>query len=280
MRRAPVTTLHALVPQHAQQRLARLGLLAAQRRVAAQHHRDLDAEAVERLGELARRSARRRRRSSDFGRSVRRSEVVAREIRRALEALDRRDPRARADGEHRGDAAQHASRRPRRRRRARRRGSARAAHPQHVVPLQQVLVEAAAVVDHLVDARHHRRAVDLDRRAHAELVAPPCAVCDLGRPDQGLRRDAPDVDSGAAERLGLDHRDACAEPAGAHRAGDAAHPAADHDELGRVASRGRHAVRRARGRRARSSRRPARGGRARHRAAARPRGRPGTARPS
>ncbi len=60
-------------------------------------------------------------------------------------------------------------------------------------------------VDHAVHAGHDRRAVDLDRRAHAELVTPPREVRDLRSPDQGLRRDAPDVDSGAAERLGLDH---------------------------------------------------------------------------
>ena len=78
--------------------------------------------------------------------------------------------------------------------------------------------------------------------AHAELLAAACPVRDLGCPDQGLRRDAPDVDSGAAERLGLDHGDARAQPAGAHRAGDPAHAAADHDELGRVRLELRHAA--------------------------------------
>ena len=43
---------YALVLQHAQQRLACLGLLAPQRRVAAQHERGLDAEAVQSLREL------------------------------------------------------------------------------------------------------------------------------------------------------------------------------------------------------------------------------------
>ena len=206
-------------------------------------------------------------------------EVVAREEGGALHTGHRRDPRARAHGEHRGDAAQH--------------GLAAAlvvaddqravaearvpAHPQDVVALQQFLVEAAPVVDHLVQAGHHGRAVDLHRRAHAELLATVCPVRDLRSPDQGLRRDAPDVDSGAAERLGLDHGDARAQPASAHRAGDPAHPPADHDELGRVRLELRHVeVRRARGQRARSSRRRARGGRARRRAAGCPRSRRGT----
>ena len=172
--------------------------------------------------------------ASEAGRSVRCSRSSLVRYVTALEAGDRGDPRTRAHGQHRGHASQH--------RLALvvaddQRAVAEApvpVHAQDAVALQQLLVEPPPVVDHLVDTGHHGGAVDLDRRPHAELVAAACPVCDLGCPDQGLRRDAPDVDSGAAERLGLDHRDARAQAARAHRAGDAAHAATDHDELGRV----------------------------------------------
>ena len=197
--------VHALLAQDAQERLARLGLLSAQRRVAAQHHRDLDAEAVERLRELAR--DRSGSADGERGRQVvaaapgRRSSGRWRpRCRRSARSTDARRPRARSARR----AAR--SRRPRRRRLSA--PPLKRAFPrttQHAVLLQQPLVEPPAVLDHAVHAGHDRRAVDLDRRAHAELVTPPREVRDLRSPDQGLRRDAPDVDSGAAERLGLDH---------------------------------------------------------------------------
>ena len=119
-----VTTRTPSCAQHAQQRLACLGLLAAQRRFAAQHHRDLDAEAVERLRELAR--DRPGAADDERCREVAAGEqVVARQVRGALDAGDRRDPRARAHGEHRGDAAQLGLAVLVARRRARRRGTAR-----------------------------------------------------------------------------------------------------------------------------------------------------------
>ena len=157
IRRAPVTTRTPSSLQHAQQRLARLGLLAAQRRVAAQHERDLDAEAVQRLRELHRDrpGAADRERAREVGQA---QEVVAREERRALHAGDRGDPRARAHREHGRDAPQHRLAAPRR---DDERAVAKAplpAHAQDAVALEQLLVEAPPVVDHLVHARHDRRA--------------------------------------------------------------------------------------------------------------------------
>ena len=108
---------------------------------------------------------------SEAGRSVRssRSSLVTYE---ALSMpVDRARSRARPDRQHGRDAAQLGLAVLVVDERAHRRGSAPCPRtPQHVVLLQQPLVEAATVADHAVQARHDRRAVDLDRGAHAELV--------------------------------------------------------------------------------------------------------------
>jgi hypothetical protein len=72
-----------------------------------------------------------------------------------------------------------------------------------------------------------REAVDLD----PELGSAANVLCDLGGPDQGLGRDAPDVDSGAAEMPGLEQGDGGAEPARSLRRRPRPHPAAEDGEV-------------------------------------------------
>ncbi len=98
-----------------------------------------------------------------------------------------------------------------------------------VIFVDLVLVEGDAVVDHALDARHHRGEVNLDRPdPDAELLGSADVLCDFGGPDQGFGRDAPARDSGAADEAALEQRDPLAAlPGGAH-AGPASHPGADH----------------------------------------------------
>jgi membrane-associated phospholipid phosphatase len=86
-----------------------------------------------------------------------------------------------------------------------------------------------------VHARHHTPPVDAHGRLEPELGAAAREAGDLGGPDQGLRRDAPDVDSGAAKRGGLDQEHSRAEAHCAHRRADPTHAATHDDQVGREA---------------------------------------------
>ncbi len=101
-----------------------------------------------------------------------------------------------------------------------------------IIPAEQPIVVRRAVRDDASDAAHHGATVDPDVRVDAELVTAARKVRDLGGPDQGLRRDAPDVDSGPAQRCRLEDRDTGTEPTRTHRRRDAAHSTADDNEIG------------------------------------------------
>ena len=74
-----------------------------------------------------------------------------------------------------------------------------------LVAFDPVLVERDALVDDPSDARHDGRKVHLDRtQFDPELGGLACVVRYLGCPDQGLRRDAPASQSGAADRSALE----------------------------------------------------------------------------
>ncbi len=227
---ASVTTSTPSAHQHARHQVTRLGLLAAQRRLGAHHEGHRHAETLHGLGELDgdRPAADDAERARQVGQAQQR---VAGQVRHRGRAGDRRRAGAAPTASTVGTPSRPASlpsssRRSPLKRRLRR-------HEQDAVVVRdQVLVEPPAVVDHAVDSAHHGRAVDAHVGLDAELGAAAGEVRDLRGPDQGLRRDAPDVDSGAAERLGLDQQHARAETTRPHRRRDAAHPAADDHEVG------------------------------------------------
>ena len=87
-----------------------------------------------------------------------------------------------------------------------------------------------AVVDHLADAGHHRREVDLgvadpDPELRGSVLD---VVRDLCCPDQGLRGYAPTRDSGPADRPRLEEHHARAAPARLQRCRHPGHPAAEN----------------------------------------------------
>jgi hypothetical protein len=96
-------------------------------------------------------------------------------------------------------------------------------------------VEAAGVLGHdLVLALEHRRQVDLDRTELEAVFGGVLLGEDdvLGGVEQGLARDAADVEAGAAEGGALlDERDLQAELGGAEGAHVAAGAGADDDEI-------------------------------------------------
>lgn len=74
-----------------------------------------------------------------------------------------------------------------------------------LVAFDLMLVERDAVVDHALDARHHRGKVDRHlAEPDPELVCGATLCCDLRGPDQGFRGDAPPRDSGAADEAALE----------------------------------------------------------------------------
>ena len=81
----------------------------------------------------------------------------------------------------------------------------------------------------LTDASH----VDLGGGAHPPSRHTPGCRNSVGYLDQCLRRDAPHVEAGSAQRLALDQRDLAAESGGVQRCDIAARAAADDEEVDR-----------------------------------------------
>src|SRR5690606_4663719 len=104
---------------------------------------------------------------------------------------------------------------------------------ERVDPGRQLLHDRALPLDHLADVDRERANLDAVR---GELRL--CAVIELRRLEQRLRRDAPDVQARAAERAaavrrypGIDARRSQPELRGANRRGVTGRTAADHHDV-------------------------------------------------
>ena len=105
---------------------------------------------------------------------------------------------------------------------------------------EEALVVGASVLDHLTDAAHDGGEVDLYLpRPDPELGSPSCIVRDLCSPDQGLGRDTPARDSGAAHGAGLEEHDLRAAAPRLESSAHACHAAAEDRDVVRVSRRSR-----------------------------------------
>jgi len=102
------------------------------------------------------------------------------------------------------------------------------------VLLEASLETAAHRRDEGILALDDSREVHLHLGAEAELGSPAGGVDRFGGPDQGLRGDAPHVDSGSADLARLDDGDPGSPSGSAIRTCDAAHAGADDDQVERL----------------------------------------------